>query len=285
MNDRTKKTALALTGAVALASGAYAMGTQTGDGDAAAKARVAAAPMRPGPGFMVAGRGVMHDPLADRLGVTQDQLEAALRQVKSTIGPPPGADLGHRLADALGLSVDTVETALAKQRPSMVKGMPMPRGARIAKPLPAPPGMPMGMGFEADLGKALGVDAGKVADALKKVEPEVQDVFEAKLADALGVDRAKVAEALKSLDALRPKPPMDVHGHFGPLPFDEAQLARDLGVSEDKLHDALDAIRKADEAAMQKMEDEFAAALAKALNLDVQKVKDALGPMHKLRHP
>ena len=54
MTPRTKKTAAAVTGALVLASGAYALGTQTGDGNALAGGKPtpanAAAP-GPGPRF------------------------------------------------------------------------------------------------------------------------------------------------------------------------------------------------------------------------------------------
>ena len=47
MTPRTKKTAVALSGALVLASGAYALGSQTGDGTALAGGNPPPPPARP----------------------------------------------------------------------------------------------------------------------------------------------------------------------------------------------------------------------------------------------
>ena len=49
MTPRTKKTAVALSGALVLASGAYALGSQTGDGTALAGGNTTSSPRSAGP--------------------------------------------------------------------------------------------------------------------------------------------------------------------------------------------------------------------------------------------
>ena len=85
------------------------------------------------------------------------------------------------------------------------------------------------------------------------------------LAKALGVTPEKLRQAFESL---RPR-----HHRHGP---DTAALAKALGVSQAKLKAALDKVKAAHEAQEQKQRDAFARALADRLNIDVQKVEDAL---------
>lgn len=117
-SKKKQTTALALTGAVALASGAYALGSQS-DGDAVAAgddqgARPAFA-HRGGPG---PGRGFGLERLADRLGVEASELREALEDVRGTIDPP--ADRRDAFAKELAAELNTtqakVEAALERIR-------------------------------------------------------------------------------------------------------------------------------------------------------------------------
>jgi hypothetical protein len=113
MTTPKKKTAaLALTGAVALASGAYALGSQSdgsavasGEGDRPALAH------RGGPGFGL-------DRLADRLGVDEDKLRDALEDVRGDLPAPRERRdaFAKELADELGTTQAKVEAALERIR-------------------------------------------------------------------------------------------------------------------------------------------------------------------------
>src|SRR5215210_5107750 len=114
MTPRTKKTAAALCGALVLASGAYALGSEAGDGAALAgstapSARQAGAH---GPGDR------RHDlsELAGRLGVSEAKLRAALQDLRPDRRDDRHAALAKALADELGVSVGKVEAALEKLR-------------------------------------------------------------------------------------------------------------------------------------------------------------------------
>src|SRR4029453_5774570 len=122
----SRKLAVTLTGAVALASGAYAMGSQSGAGSAVADpptpATVVGYGYGPGPGAPPGPGGSGRrerfglSDLATRLGVSGERLRrplAALRPAR-----PGRADrraaLAAALAKALGLSQDKVQAALDK---------------------------------------------------------------------------------------------------------------------------------------------------------------------------
>jgi Clp amino terminal domain, pathogenicity island component len=112
MTNAKKKTAVVLTGAVALASGAYALGSQS-DGSAVA-AGDRAAHFRGGPGHAF---GL--DRLADRLGVDEDKLRDALEDVRGTLPDPPRerrVEFAKELADELGTTEAKVEAALERIR-------------------------------------------------------------------------------------------------------------------------------------------------------------------------
>src|SRR4051794_29846615 len=108
MTTRTKTTAVALTGAVALASGAYALGTQSGGGDATAKAgsstksssskstrAVGVRVIRRGP----FGRAAGLQSLADKLGTTPAKLQAAFEALRTE----KRDEFAQKLADELGI--------------------------------------------------------------------------------------------------------------------------------------------------------------------------------------
>lgn len=123
MTNRKTKTAIALTGAIALASGAYALGTQADDGSARAAAE-AEKRETAGPAFVHSFRGgppgvkLGLDNLADKLGVDESDLEEALRDVRPDQPAPPKApgDFAEILADELGIEQSRVEDALERVR-------------------------------------------------------------------------------------------------------------------------------------------------------------------------
>src|SRR3954453_2215140 len=88
MTPRTRNTALAITGAAAVAFGAYALGSQSGSGSAGARGGSAPPPSAPGtavfvhrgggrPGFGRRGEFGLQA-LADKLGVSTTALRDAL---------------------------------------------------------------------------------------------------------------------------------------------------------------------------------------------------------------
>jgi hypothetical protein len=119
MTNAKKKTAVVLTGAVALASGAYALGSQS-DGSAVA-AGDRPAHFRGGPPADIRGgppAGFGLDRLADRLGVDADELREALEDVRGDLQPlrERHEDFAEQLADELGTSAAKVEAALRRIR-------------------------------------------------------------------------------------------------------------------------------------------------------------------------
>jgi Clp amino terminal domain, pathogenicity island component len=118
MTTRKKQAAIALTGAVALASGAYALGSQAGGGTAGA----AGTPDNPRPPALVRAGGPHVefglDRLADRLGVDESDLRDALEDVRPE-RPDPGDirdGFAKTLADELGIEQSRVEAALERVR-------------------------------------------------------------------------------------------------------------------------------------------------------------------------
>ncbi len=259
MRKSKQTTALALVGAIALASGAYALGSQSGDGSAqAAKTNVPGAPPYGGPG-PGPGRGFGRPPgarpdlsaLATKLGVTDAALQNALADLRADRPDPKGlrGDLAQEFADALGIPVAKVQAAFDKLGP---KRDGHARGD-----------------FAAALAKQLGVSTAKVQAALDAQRDHRGDP--AALAKALGVTEEKLRQAFESL---RPDHgPPGARDHHGP---DTAALAKELGVSEAKLQAAFAKVRAAHEADEAKLRDQFAQKLADKLNIDVAKVKDAL---------
>ena len=126
MTPRTKKTAAALSGALVLASGAYALGSQAGDGSALAGSTNAARQTAgygfgAGPGRPGHFRGGPREGLADaakQLGVSEDKLLAALRTLRDDKRGKLD-DLrdafAKSLATELGISEAKVESALDKR--------------------------------------------------------------------------------------------------------------------------------------------------------------------------
>ena len=310
MTPRRKTTATVLAGAVVLASGAYAIGSQSGGGTSGAATETAARSAR---------AGDRAGSLARRLGVTEAELRGAFEDIRKS-NPPPGGDprarLEKALADALGIDQSKVADALDKLRAQHEADEKARRDA-----------------FAKSLATELGLDADKVSAALEKLRPERGGPhalgppphgaigpalvpmgpppggpmghrrgmrigpppghvrFLTRLADELGVDRSKLRAALEKL---RPGGPKDGSRDGGPRdggpPAGFADdLAKALGVDSSDVQSALGKIRTQIEADMRARRDKFAAALADRLNLPVDKVKDALaagpfGPPHGPPH-
>jgi hypothetical protein len=253
MTRGTRTTALALAGAVALASGAYALGSQAGDGSAAAGVTTNATGYGPPPGggpgaWRGGGPGPRLAGLADKLGVS----EADLRKALTDLGKEKRDDIAEKLADALGIDVAKVQSAFDKLRP---KGDARPNERHDE--------------FAQTLAKQLNLPVAKVRTALENQRDHRGDP--AALAGALGVSTAKLRQALATVfKDHRPGPRGGPGGPgrpgFGP---GEDALAKTLGVTPAKLRAAFEKLRA-------EKTDAFAAALAKKLNIDPAKVKGAV---------
>jgi energy-converting hydrogenase A subunit M len=143
---KNKTAALALAGAVALASGAYALGSQS-DGSAVASGEDGrpAFAHRGGPEFGL-------DRLADRLGVDEDKLRDALADVRDDLPARRElhADFAKELADELGTTEAKVEAALERIRAKHEQQFEQRRDALAEA-----------------LAKRLNLDAAKVKEALE----------------------------------------------------------------------------------------------------------------------
>jgi hypothetical protein len=260
MTRGKRTTAFALAGAVALASGAYALGSQAGDGSAAAAKTGNAAPAYgPPPGDR--GPNARLGTLADRLGVDA----AALRKALEDIGQARRDDIAQKLADALGIDRAKVDAALKKLAPDgpgrddrhreLAQALAGALNLSVAKVQAALDAQRGHHGDPAALAKALGVSAAKLRQAFAKIRPDH------------GPGHRDGRDG--------PGGPGGHDGpgdHHGPSGAREDALAKALGVTPAKLRAAFDKLRT-DET------DAFATELANRLNLDVAKVKDALGQL------
>ncbi len=284
MNPRSKKTAAALSGALVLASGAYALGSQAGDGAALAGDKTSsgrqAGPYGPGPG-QPGGPGRDLSRIASQLGVTEANLRAALEDLR----PDRGAMDEHRaalakaLATELGLSADKVETALGKFKGERKAGRRERRGDRLER-------------FDTVLAAKLGISAAKVRAAFDDLRPGGRrggppDLGD--LAGKLGVTEAKLRSALADLRPGRGGPGKFRHRMRGPGPDGPAAaaLAKELGVTPARLRAAMQKIRGTLEQQHQAERDAFAAKLAAKLGISEAKVKEVIGsePHHGRRGP
>ncbi len=272
MKTRTKKLAILLTVGVVLSSGAYALGSQAGNGGALASGSNASASGsgsasnvsdRHGgrPGFR-GGPGPGFGDLAPKLGVSETALRTALEAVRDSKTPDQRrAELTQALATALGKPADQVTSALSSVLPDR------PDRDRVRGD------------FAADLAKALGVDVAKVQAGLDKARQDFQgqgrqgrrdnlDTVVNDIASATGVDAAKVRSALQDL---RPKPGdrRDRRDRRDRGDDIRQKLATALGVTTAQLDAGFDKVRT-------QARDQFATELAQKLNIDPQKVKDAL---------
>jgi AraC-like DNA-binding protein len=258
MTRGKQTTALALAGAVALASGAYALGTQVDDGNAAAANNgngKAAPAFAGGPGFGHGPRGFgggprgfghgpggpVFDGLADKLGVSEAKLRAALEDIAKT----HRTDFAQKLADALKIDRAKVDAAFDKLRP---KRPDRPRAPRA---------------FAAALAKELGVTTAKVQAALAKHRDNPTSPDE--LAKELGVTEQQLHDAFHAvMGKIRPRGP-------GVRPGLD-NLAEELGVTKAQLDAAFDKLR----AQHEDLRDQFAQELATKLGISVEKVQDAI---------
>jgi hypothetical protein len=151
MTSQKQKAALALTGAVALASGAYALGAQADDGAAVASGapKVAFAhhggPGRPGGRFGF-------ESLASRLGVSEAKLRAALQDIRGSVPKPAERrdTFAKDLATELNTTEAKVKAALDRLRTKYEAQMQDRRDA-----------------LAAELAKRLNLDVSKVKAALE----------------------------------------------------------------------------------------------------------------------
>jgi hypothetical protein len=267
MTTKTKKLATLLTVAVVLSSGAYALGTQTGDGGAIASSGSASANTS---GTTTTHRGFRGGPgragfadLAQKLGVSTTALENALEAIRDEkTFDQRRTEITNALAAALGKPAADVTKALDSVLPDR------PRDRRRGD-------------VAAALAKALGVDQAKVQAGLDKARQDLgkdrgngnrrfdrgafEDTIVNDIASATGVDAAKVRSALQDLRPDRGAR-RDRHGARDDI---RQKLATALGVTTDQLQTAIEKVAT-------DQRDAFATELAQKLNIDAAKVKDAL---------
>jgi hypothetical protein len=241
MRRSWKTFAIAVVGAAVLASGAYAIGTQTGGGSADASGSTKPSYGPPGAG---AGFRAPFDDLAKALGVGSDDLKAALEDFRKQHVDQRKDDFAAALAKALGKSTSDVEKALQDQKDK----------ARDD--------------FAKRLADSLGKSESEVQSALDKLKPDrgsgPRSFFD-DLAKELGVSTDRLESALR--DA-RP------HRFGTERPF--SGLAQALGVTQQQLRDALRTLwqdHRPDAGARDK---ELAQFLADRFHLSVDKVEKAL---------
>jgi hypothetical protein len=183
MPTQRKTSIIVVGGALAVASAAYGLGTQAGDGTAVADSQngqrgARAALDRGGPcGF---------SGLADELGVDESKLEDALRDFRSSRDNGMRADFAADLAAALGISEDRVRSALDEIRQAGPRGPHFHFGPPLR-----------------GLARELGVTRSELRKALREVGEKAGDRFEQNrqelaefLADRFNLDVDKVLEAL-----------------------------------------------------------------------------------------
>jgi hypothetical protein len=238
-------------GALAVASVGYGLGTQAGDGTAAAGGGRSSSANRGEGGravFIGGGQPPGFQELADTLGVDADELEQALRDFRESEAGDRRDEFATSLAKALGISADKVTAAFEQ--------MDQQREAR----------------FAARLADALEVDADKVQAALEKLKddmPRPPDELAQALADELGVD---VTDVRRALFESRPDPGRMHRDHAMPL----RQLASALDVSRAELRKALREVRAGAENGWEQHQQSLAKFLADRFELSADDVADAL---------
>lgn len=200
MPTQRKTSIIVVGGALAVASAAYGLGTQAGDGTAVADSQNGERGSRVA---LDRGGPCGFSGLADDLGVDDNKLEQALRDFRSSHDDGARADFAADLAAALGISADKVRSAFDKlhqQREDRFED-------RMGRPdLPPPP--PGGARFHfgpplRGLAKELGVTRSELGKALREVGQKAGDRFEEHrkelaefLADRFDLDVDKVLDAL-----------------------------------------------------------------------------------------
>jgi biotin operon repressor len=228
---RLAKITAATAAATTLAAGAYALGSQSGDGDALAAKSGGSTPSE--------HREAHLSGLADTLGVSEAKLRTALDELRKERtsgtsgepGPRPGDkrdDLAAELATALGISEAKVRAGLEKLRPQA--GERHEGDDRAAREKSEHPGRGRGDDLAASLAKVLGVDRAKVKaalDTLAKTRDEAfakqRKEFAAALAAKLSLEPSAVENALGERGGLggpfggrHDGPGHDGPGHGGP---------------------------------------------------------------------
>jgi hypothetical protein len=248
MRTPWRTTAIILAGGVALASGAYAIGTQVGGGSADARGGDS-----DGRRFML-GPGEPFADLADALGVGEDELRDALEDFRGEHRSERKGAFEAALADALGKSTEEVQRAFEEVHNSE-------RNA-----------------FAKRLAEALDLDPGKVEAALGKVKDSARrdgvngpGDFVDDLATELGVSVDRLEEALREGRPLGP----GCAGR-GRRESGLRDLATALDVTPAELRSALRQIWDDRGTRRSDGHGELAEFLAQRFNLSVERVQEAL---------
>jgi hypothetical protein len=216
MRSQRRTSVIVVGGALAIASGAYGLGTQADDGTAIAENSQNG---QRGERLLFArGAPCGFSDLADKLGVDENKLEQALSDFRSEDEGGVRVDFAKDLAAALGISRDKVTAALDKLHTRREQ-----RFERRVAPsdMPPPPGrMSFHFGMPPrQLASDLGVTTSELRDALREVRKQADDWFEQHnralaefLADRFDLDVDEVSDALAE-----PGPPLPSL-HRGGLP-------------------------------------------------------------------
>jgi hypothetical protein len=203
MRTPTAGTAAALAGAVAIASAAYGIGTQTDNGTASAARDGAAQRGETRSDAFEVRLDTRLGALADELGVDADDLREALMDFHEQEHGEARDAFATALAEALGKPVDEVRAALDEVRPG--------EGKR--------PGCAPHVSLRR-LASALDVSRAELRKALRETRAGADSAWEdrrddlvAFLADRLGVPEDEVEAALPQL------PGPGLHRRGGPPPF------------------------------------------------------------------
>jgi hypothetical protein len=222
MSPRARRIAAVVTAAALVGGGGVAAATAaTGNAATASKQQVpdgaGSGPGRGAPGH--GPGGLPSDALASiakTLGVTTEQLQAALDAARPTGQPDRGrADLAAELAGALNADAAKIQSILEANRPTAPSG---DRGDRRDGPGPGPGDRPGGGrpgpdhgALVAALAKGLGLDEATVKAALDKLAASHEAEHAARetalyaaIAKSLGVDASAVQQAF---EAVCPRPP------------------------------------------------------------------------------
>jgi len=251
------KIGLALLGAVVLASGAFALGTQLDDGSAVAaksdpSSSSSTTPKRAKPG-PPGGPGLWRgglESLADELGVEEDALEKALDELRDELPDVEPVDLAQALADGLNVDRDRAREALRDARPDLPGSFDEARDA-----------------VAAELARILGVGEERARDALKLIDGrgpwEIDEMF-ADVAKALGVTRERLVDALGEVD-------------WPAITGLSKAIADELGVSADRVGQVLRDAQKTQVERLRQRRDQLVDGLARKLGISADKVRDAIG--------
>jgi hypothetical protein len=214
MRSQRRTSIIVVGGTLAIASVAYGLGTQAGDGTAVADSQSGERGAR----LMVERAGPCGaSGLADELGVDEGKLEQALRDFKDDMR----VDFAKELADALGIPTSKVTAALDKLHKDREQGFRerFDRGKGPGDMPPPPAKMSFHFGVPSgQLASELGVSRSELRKALGEVEKKAADRFKQHnralaefLADRLGLDVDKVLKALPAAGPVPGPPLMSPH--------------------------------------------------------------------------